>query len=99
MTKVYPNIYMSHFTFLLPFSHLIVYQPLVSRPVVIFQSSFMFILAFLLSSRCFTFDLMYMLHPIREIAHFMNWPNFCPLHEPGRYVAHFMNWAGILHTS
>jgi hypothetical protein len=26
-----------------------------------------------------------MLHPIREIAHFMNWPYYsCPLHELGR---------------
>jgi hypothetical protein len=34
-----------------------------------------------------------MLHPIREIAHFMNWPNFCPLHELASTLAHFTNWA------
>jgi hypothetical protein len=49
-----------------------------------------------------------MLHPIREIARFMNWPNFCPLHELTSTVvnvtnwailclfsAHFMNWADL----
>jgi hypothetical protein len=36
----------------------------------------------------------YMLHPIREIAHFMNWPYYaCPFHELGNFSAQFMNWA------
>jgi hypothetical protein len=34
-----------------------------------------------------------MLHPIRETAHFMNWPDFCPLHELASTLAHFTNWA------
>jgi hypothetical protein len=35
----------------------------------------------------------YMLHPIREIAHFITSPNFCPLHELASTLAHFTNWA------
>jgi hypothetical protein len=35
----------------------------------------------------------YMLNPIREIAHFMNWVNFCPLHELASNLAHFTNGA------
>jgi hypothetical protein len=34
-----------------------------------------------------------MLHPIHKFAHFMNWPNFCPLHEMASTLAHFTNWA------
>jgi hypothetical protein len=34
-----------------------------------------------------------MLHAISEIAHFMNCPNFCPLHELAFTPAHFSNWA------
>jgi hypothetical protein len=33
-----------------------------------------------------------MLYPIRDIAHFINWPNFCPLHELAFTLAHFTNW-------
>jgi hypothetical protein len=39
-----------------------------------------------ISEMCFVVD---MLHPIREIAHFMNWPNFCPLHELASTLAYF----------
>jgi hypothetical protein len=35
----------------------------------------------------------YMLRLIREIAHFLNWPNFCPLNELASTLAHFTNWA------
>jgi hypothetical protein len=33
------------------------------------------------------------LNTILEIAHFMNWPNLCPLHELASTLAHFTNWA------
>jgi hypothetical protein len=35
----------------------------------------------------------YMLHPIRKIAHFRDWVNFCPLHELAPNLAHFTNGA------
>jgi hypothetical protein len=36
----------------------------------------------------------HMLHPIRENAHFMNWPYYsCPFHELAFTLAQFTNWA------
>jgi hypothetical protein len=41
---------------------------------------------------CTILSVVYILHPIREIVHFMNWPNFCPLHELASTLAYFTKW-------
>jgi hypothetical protein len=47
--------------------------------------------------REYTGSAIYMLHPIREIAHFINWPYYsCPFHELGNcsFIFSPSSWTG-----
>jgi hypothetical protein len=41
---------------------------------------------------------LFMLHPIRETAHFTKWTYLCPFRELASSLAHFKKWARITLT-